>query len=186
MRRRCGSRYCSFRPPRRCCCRAAGRQGCSARSGSPTACFYSRRRRPNWWRRRSGPGSFRVEALPFRTLKNEQHLILPLISQFTEVQGLLSVSCAKNRREALDEALPLLELLANQAAAAIENNALYSTLEQRVEDTTATIENARAELQIARDRAETLYRIVRTLAVSLDEREVLTQALMLVAQATEA
>ena len=137
-------------------------------------------------RRRAGPGSFRVEALPFRTLKNEQHLILPLISQFTEVQGLLSVSCAKNRREALDEALPLLELLANQAAAAIENNALYSTMEQRVRDATAVIELGREELSIARDRAETLYRIVRTLAVSLDEREVLTQALLLVAQATEA
>jgi PAS domain S-box-containing protein len=137
-------------------------------------------------RRRAGPGSFRAELLPFRSLKQEQHLVLPLSSQFAEVQGLLTVSCAKSRREALDEALPLLELLANQAAAAIENNLLYSTLEQRVEHTTATIENARAELQIARDRAETLYRIVRTLAVSLDEREVLTQALMLVAQATEA
>jgi PAS domain S-box-containing protein len=137
-------------------------------------------------RRRAGPAAFRAETLPFRSLKNEQHLILPLNSHLAEVQGLLTVSCAKANQEALDEALPLLELLANQAAAALENNALYSTLEQRIEAATATIGRGQEELAIARDRAETLYQIVRTLAVSLDEREVLSQALMLIAQATDA
>ena len=136
--------------------------------------------------RRAGPGAYRAEALPFRAIRNEHHLVLPLSSQFAEVQGVLTVSCAKSRREALDEALPLLELLANQAAAALENNALYRTLERRVQETTAAIERGRQELALARDRAETLYRIVRTLAVSLDEREVLAQALLLVAQATAA
>jgi GAF domain-containing protein len=137
-------------------------------------------------RQRAGPNTFRAETLPFRSIKNEQHLILPLSNQFSEVQGLLTVSGARNQQEALDEALPLLELLANQASAALENNALYSTLEQRVAEATAAMEHGRQDLAIARDRAETLYRIVRTLAVSLDEREVLTQALMLVLQATEA
>lgn len=134
----------------------------------------------------SGPGLVQVEKLPFRAIKHEQHLVLPLLSQLAEVQGFLTVSAAAERSAVFGEALPLLELLANQAAAALENNALYSTMEQRVRDATATIENARAELAIARDRAETLYRIVRTLAVSLDEREVLNQALLLVAQATDA
>jgi PAS domain S-box-containing protein len=137
-------------------------------------------------RRRAGPASFRADALPFRSIRNEQHLILPLSSQFAEIQGLLTVSCAKANQEALDEALPLLELLANQAAAALENNALYSTMEQRVQEATTAIGRGQEELALARDRAETLYRIVRTLAVSLDEREVLSQALMLVAQATDA
>ncbi|MFL5806189.1 MAG: ATP-binding protein [Roseiflexaceae bacterium] len=137
-------------------------------------------------RRRAGPAAFRVEALPFRSIRNEQHLILPLTSQLAEIQGLLTVSCAKANQDALDEALPLLELLANQAAAALENNALYSTMEQRVQDATMAIGRGQEELALARDRAETLYRIVRTLAVSLDEREVLSQALMLVAQATDA
>jgi PAS domain S-box-containing protein len=137
-------------------------------------------------RQRAGPNTFRAEILPFRSIKNEQHLILPLSNQFSEVQGLLTVSGARNQQEALDEALPLLELLANQASAALENNALYSTLEQRVAEATAAMEHGRQDLAIARDRAETLYRIVRTLAVSLDEREVLTQALMLVLQATDA
>ncbi len=137
-------------------------------------------------RHRAGPNTFRAETLPFRSIKNEQHLILPLTNQFAEIQGLLTVSGARAQQEALDEALPLLELLANQASAALENNALYSTLEKRVAEATAAMEHGRQELAIARDRAETLYRIVRTLAVSLDEREVLTQALMLVLQATDA
>ena len=50
--------------------------------------------------------------LPFRTIKNELHFILPLNSQFAEIQGLLTVSGAKSRQDALEEALPLLELLA--------------------------------------------------------------------------
>ncbi|MBK9711639.1 MAG: GAF domain-containing protein [Kouleothrix sp.] len=137
-------------------------------------------------RRRAGPNTFRAEILPFRTIKSEQHLVMPLNSQFSEIQGLLTVSAPRQRQDALDEALPLLELLANQAAAALDNNALYSTMEQRVLDATETIERGREDLALARDRAETLYRIVRTLAVSLDEREVLTQALELVSQATGA
>jgi PAS domain S-box-containing protein len=137
-------------------------------------------------RRRAGPNTFSAQQLPFRTLKNEQHLILPLNSQFSEIQGLLTVSTERRRQDALDEAMPLLELLANQAAAALDNNALYATMEQRVQEATETIARGREDLSLARDRAETLYRIVRTLAVSLDEREVLSQALQLVAQATDA
>jgi signal transduction histidine kinase len=137
-------------------------------------------------RHRAGPNTFRAETLPFRAITNEEHFVLPLNSQFDEIQGVLIVSAAKARQDALEEALPLLELLANQAAAALDNNALYSTMEQRVADATASLERSRAELALARDRAETLYRIVRTLAVSLDEREVLNHALMLIAQATEA
>jgi PAS domain S-box-containing protein len=137
-------------------------------------------------RRRTGPTAFRVETLPFRSIKNEQHLILPLSSQLAEMQGLLTVSSARANQDGLDEALPLLELLANQASAALENHALYSTLEQRVQEATEAIGRGQDELAIARDRAETLYQIARTLAVSLDEREVLTQALVLIAQATQA
>ncbi|HEU5098993.1 MAG TPA: ATP-binding protein [Roseiflexaceae bacterium] len=137
-------------------------------------------------RRRAGPNTFRAEQLPFRAIKQELHFILPLNSQFAEIQGMLTVSGARSRQDSLDEALPLLELLANQAAAALDNNALYGTLEQRVDEATASLERSRADLALARDRAETLYRIVRTLAVSLDEREVLTHALLLVAQATGA
>ena len=46
-------------------------------------------------RRRVGPNTFRAEMLPFRTIKNELHFILPLNSQFAEIQGLLTVSGAK-------------------------------------------------------------------------------------------
>jgi PAS domain S-box-containing protein len=136
--------------------------------------------------RRAGPNTFSVEQLPFRSIRNEQHLIVPLNGQFSEMQGLLTVSVARKQRDALDEALPLLELLANQAAAALDNNALYSTMEQRVLDATEAIERGREELALARDRAETLYRIVQTLAACTDERELLGQALLLLAQATAA
>lgn len=136
--------------------------------------------------RRISQSTFRAEQLPFRSIRNQQHLVLPLYSQFEEPQGLLTVSAASRQQDALDEALPLLELLANQAAAALDNNALYSTMEQRVHNATAAITRGREELALARDRAETLYRIVRTLAVTLDEREVLSQALDLIAQATGA
>ena len=46
-------------------------------------------------RRRAGPNTFRAETLPFRTIKNELHFVLPLNSQFAEIQGLLTVSGAR-------------------------------------------------------------------------------------------
>lgn len=137
-------------------------------------------------RLRAGAGTYHVDSLPFRTLKHEQHFLLPLVSQFSEIQGLLTVSFPTRRRSALDEALPLLELLANQAAAALDNSGLYATMEQRVQEATAAYAQGQEELAIARDRAETLYHIVRALSGSLDEREVLAQALTLVTQATGA
>ncbi|MBC8076965.1 MAG: hypothetical protein H7Y32_12885, partial [Chloroflexales bacterium] len=78
-----------------------------------------------------------IHALPFRSIKHERHLVLPLASQFDEPRGLLTVSAHESRAQALDEARPLLELLANQAAAALDNAALFGTLEQRVEQATA-------------------------------------------------
>ncbi|MEM8533757.1 MAG: ATP-binding protein [Chloroflexota bacterium] len=135
---------------------------------------------------RVGPATFQVDTLPFRSIKHEQHLILPLKSQLADIQGMLTVSCDRANQDTLLEAVPLLELLANQAGAALENNALYGTLEQRVQDATETLTRNQEELALARDRAEMLYQIVRTLAGSLDEREVLVQALALVIQATTA
>ncbi len=124
--------------------------------------------------------------LPFRSIRNEFHLVLPLVSQLDEIQGLLTVSAGRKQREALQEALPLLELLANQAAAALDNAALYSTLGERVEQATAQLERSANDLRRARDRAEVLYHIARALSVTLDEPQVLEQTLALVAQATGA
>lgn len=129
-----------------------------------------------------GARAVEVETLPFRKLPNELHLALPLQSQLNEVRGLLTVSVARPRRAALIEALPLLELLANQAAAAIDSADLYATLEQRVEQATADLEQTAADLRRARDRAEVLYHIARALSVTLDERQVIEQTLGLVAR----
>ena len=127
-----------------------------------------------------------ITMLPFRSIRHERHLVLPLASQFDEPRGVLTVSAHENLAQTLDEARPLLVLLANQAAAALDNAALFSTMEQRVEQATADLERGAGELRVARDRAETLYHIARALSVTLDERQVLEQTLALVAQATGA
>jgi signal transduction histidine kinase len=132
-------------------------------------------------------GQARVcDSLPFRSIRDETHLVLPLFSQFDEVQGVLTVSASRRNRRALREALPLLELLANQSVALIDNATLYSTMGQRVEAATAELEQGTEELRRARDRAEVLYRISRALAATLDERQVLDRTLALVAQFTRA
>jgi signal transduction histidine kinase len=127
-----------------------------------------------------------VETLPFRNLPDERHLVLPLHSQHDEVRGVLTVSAAGRRRAVLDEALPLLELLANQAAVAVDNADLYATLEQRVRHATADLARGAEELRRARDRAEVLYHIARALSLTLDERQVLEQTLRLIVAHTGA
>ncbi len=134
----------------------------------------------------AGAHAVEVATLPYRGLPGELHLALPLRSQLGEVRGVLSVSATRERRAALREALPLLELLANQAAAALDNAELYTTMEQRVEAATADLARGADELRRARDRAEVLYQIARTLAVSLDERKLLEQTLSLVAEHVDA
>ncbi|NNJ11317.1 GAF domain-containing protein [Chloroflexales bacterium ZM16-3] len=132
--------------------------------------------------RPAGSHAVEVETLPFRSLAGELHLVLPLHTQLDEVRGVISVSVARSHRAVLDEALPLLELLSNQAAAAIDNADLYTTMEQRVQQSTADLESSAADLRKARDRAEVLYHIARALSVTLDERQVLEQTLNLIAQ----
>ncbi len=124
--------------------------------------------------------------LPFRSIRNEQHLALPLVGQFGEIHGILTVSLARSRQAVLRESLPLLKLLANQAAAALDNTTLFITLEQRVQQSIIDLEETANDLRRARDRAEVLYHIARALAVTLDERQVLERALALVAQSTGA
>lgn len=133
-----------------------------------------------------GSSSFFTDVLPFRTLTNEIHVLLPIKNQLIDTQSIVTVSADIQHRAQLEADLPLIEMLANLASASLENNTLYSTMEQRVFEATTAMGRGQEELAIARDRAETLYRIVRTLSVTLDEREVLSQALLLIAQATEA
>ncbi len=106
---------------------------------------------------RTGAHAVEVKTLPFRGLSGELHLVLPLTTQLDEVRGVLTVSAARPRRAALREAVPLLELLANQADAALDNAELYATMAQRVEAATADLARSADELRGARDRAEVLY-----------------------------
>lgn len=129
----------------------------------------------------AGAVAVEVATLPFRSLPNERHLVLLLHNQLAEVRGVLSVSAVQPGRRVLVEALPLLELLANQAAAAIDNADLFNTLEHRVQQSTADLEDAAHDLRRARDRAEVLYHIARALSTTLDERQVLEQTLSLIA-----
>lgn len=135
---------------------------------------------------RVGPGSFRLETLPFRSIRNEQHLVLLLSGQSDQIHGLLTVSCPTLQAGMLEEAQPLLELLANQAASVLDNSDLYALLERRMADATATAKQRGDDLAVAHYQAETLYQILRALTRTLDERAVLDEALALVQQATGA
>ncbi|EFO80592.1 multi-sensor signal transduction histidine kinase [Oscillochloris trichoides DG-6] len=131
--------------------------------------------------RTMGATAVEVETLPFRSLRGELHLILPLHTQEQPMRGVISVSVAREQRVILEEALPLLELLANQAAAALDNADLYTTLDLRVQQATADLERSSDDLRRARDQAEVLYKIARLLSVTLDEEQLLTQSLHLIA-----
>ncbi|WP_129629763.1 ATP-binding protein [Candidatus Oscillochloris fontis] len=128
-----------------------------------------------------GATAVEVETLPFRSLRGELHLILPLHTQEKPMRGVISVSVAREARAVLEEALPLLELLANQAAAALDNADLYTTLDQRVQRATADLERSSDELRRARDQAEVLYKVARLLSVTLDEEQLLSQSMHLIA-----
>jgi signal transduction histidine kinase/GAF domain-containing protein len=129
----------------------------------------------------AGAFAVSVTTLPFRNLPDERHLVLPLQSQTDELRGLLTVSVASRQAALLDTSLPLLELLANQAAVAIDNADLYATMEQRVRHATSDLARGAEELRRARDRAEVLYQLARALSLTLDERQVLEWTLRLVA-----
>jgi K+-sensing histidine kinase KdpD len=129
----------------------------------------------------AGAYAFAVETLPFRNIPDERHLVLPLQGQPDETRGVLTVSASAARSAVLDEALPLLELLANQAAVALDNADLYATMELRVRHATADLERGAEDLRRARDRAEVLYHIARALSLTFDERQVLEQTVRLVA-----
>ncbi|NJM07247.1 hypothetical protein HC891_15230, partial [Candidatus Gracilibacteria bacterium] len=103
---------------------------------------------------RLGAYAISCATLPFRNLPDETHLLIPLSGQFDEPRGVLSVSVARAQEAVLLDALPLLELLANQAAAALDNVELYATLADRVQHATADLERNADELRAARDRAE--------------------------------
>ncbi|MBC8163899.1 MAG: GAF domain-containing protein, partial [Roseiflexaceae bacterium] len=135
--------------------------------------------------RTAASGAYLLDLLPFRSIGGELHVVLPLRSQ-RGVEGVLTASNARAQRARLDEAAPLLALLANQAVAVLEHSQLYATLQQQVVEVAETASHSREQLAHALDRAETLYQLVHTLARTLDEREVLAQALELLKRAAGA
>lgn len=131
--------------------------------------------------------AFLADKLPYRQATNEQHLLVPLRTSAGEIFGMLTVSDAADQaRQRLIELAPLLELLAAQAAAALEASSLQTTLAQRVEATTAEIGRNAEDALRARSRAESMYQIVRSLSTTLEPQPLLDQALLLIAQATQA
>ncbi len=131
--------------------------------------------------------SYLAEKLPFRTSPDEHHILVPLHTRTGEISALLTVAAEEpNARARLIEAAPLLELLAAQGAAALENAALQASLAQRVEATTAEMGRTTEDANRARSRAENLYHIVRALSTTLEPQPLLDQALILIAQATQA
>lgn len=131
--------------------------------------------------------AYLVEQLPFRAIAGEHHIVVPLRTRVGEICALLTVGAEDpHARIRLSEAAPLLELLAAQGAAALENAALQASLAQRVEATTAEMGRTTEDANRARSRAENLYHIVRALSTTLEPQPLLDQALILIAQATQA
>ncbi|HEY1015478.1 MAG TPA: ATP-binding protein, partial [Herpetosiphonaceae bacterium] len=125
--------------------------------------------------------------LPFRSLTGEHHMVLPLRAAGGEINGLLTVSADDEAgRQRLADQAPLLELLAAQAAIMFEHSQLQLSLTKRVLAGNLEIGRSVEEANRARERAETLYYIVRALSKTLDPTQLLDQALLLIAQATQA
>jgi PAS domain S-box-containing protein len=112
----------------------------------------------------------------------EDMLFVPLRGGGGQVLGLISVDDPSGGRIPTRATIETLELFANQSAVAIENNQLYTGLEQRVAERTKDLHLALDQLTAEHGRVETLYRVTSELSASLDLDRVLNRALMLVAE----
>jgi signal transduction histidine kinase len=131
--------------------------------------------------------AYLAAALPFRSIPGEYYMLVPLRTRTGEICALLSIGDdSPSARSRLSAAAPLLELLAAQGSAALENIGLQSSLIQRVENTTTELGRNAEDAQRARSRAENLYHIVRALSTTLEPQPLLDQALILIAKATHA
>ena len=131
--------------------------------------------------------TYLAERLPFRTIPDEYYVLVPLHTRTGEIAALLAVGDDQpNARARLSEAAPLLELLAAQAATALEYLTSHATLTQAMAATTTELGRTAEAANRARSRAENLYHIVRALSTTLEPQPLLDQALILIAQATQA
>ncbi len=106
-------------------------------------------------------------------------LLLPLRSSDGQPLGMISVDDPRDRRIPDRSTIETLEVFANQAAVAIENNHLYADMERRVQERTEDLRRALGQLTDERDRVETLFRITSELSASLDLDRVLNRTLTL-------
>jgi PAS domain S-box-containing protein len=109
----------------------------------------------------------------------EDMLLLPLRSSDGQPLGMISVDDPRDRRIPNRSTIETLEVFANQAAVAIENNRLYADMERRVQERTEDLRQALGQLTDERDRVETLFRITSELSASLDLDRVLNRTLTL-------
>lgn len=106
-------------------------------------------------------------------------LLLPLRGSDGQPLGMISVDDPRDRRIPDRSTIETLEVFANQAAVAIENNRLYADMERRVQERTEDLRQALGQLTDERDRVETLFRITSELSASLDLDRVLNRTLTL-------
>ena len=110
-------------------------------------------------------------------------LLVPLRSSDGQPLGVISVDDPRDQRIPNRSTVETLEVFANQAAVAIENNRLYADMEQRVQERTEDLRQALGQLTDERDRVETLFRITSELSASLDLDRVLNRTLTLLTSA---
>jgi PAS domain S-box-containing protein len=105
-------------------------------------------------------------------------LLVPLLARNTVI-GALALGAVSGQRSFLCEEIEQCQLIAGQAATAIENARLYEEVWQFSRHLELRVEERTRELRRERERAETLYRITSELGSSLDLFQVMNQALQL-------
>ncbi len=119
-------------------------------------------------------------------------LLLPMIARGQTI-GLVELERRQDARPFAASEIRLAQVIANQAAVAIQNARLYEEirrfteeLERRVEERTQELARALRDLTAERDRIEALYRIASQVASSLDVGQILHRTLEIVVQTTGA
>ena len=121
-----------------------------------------------------------------------QTLLLAMVAR-GRTMGLVELERRGTREGFTSRQIYLAQVVANQAAIALQNARLFEEtrrfseeLEDRVEERTKELAQALMDLTAERDRVETLYRIASELSASLDLDHLLNRTLELMGQAVGA
>ena len=108
-------------------------------------------------------------------------LLVPLIVRDSAI-GFIELDSTSSLRHFSPDEIAQCQLIANQAATAVENARLYDEVWTFSRQLELRVEERTRELRRERDRVEAMYRIASELSTSLDLDQVMNQALQLLQQ----